>query len=418
MFLPPLIVLLLFLTIFPVLSETITSQRLSLAFVDLEGSTYFNTMVGIIEGTESITALIDLKLLSYDDALDSLAARQVDAVVVFPERFIADMVNGINQPVDVILSADNPLKTIYIREFMESAADEITAVQSAINTVWYYRDITGMSINQQNTSFNNLVLDYMVRAFSRNQFFVFEKVSNFHGATPVEFYMITFLVSALFLAPLSGIRSILTERENFVPARLKTTGFSDRSIVLYHFIPLLIQSMLCSFFLLTLVAAVHGTSLLPSSAFSTGGISVGNTGGGTGVGIGTGAIIGISGAKLATGFLCLVPMSLFVATLSLLVSMLFQKYYAAELFLVTLDAVFLVVSGTLIPYAFLPEGVQYAGFMTFHRWSSDMLMQTLFSSGEINQLGGTLLSCFIVLLISVVLFELSVTLVRRRFHTS
>ena len=393
LFLPPLIVFFLLLTVFPIITSSFSNQRLAIAFVDLEGSSYFNTLVGIIEGTDSIKALIELEQTTLDEAMSSLHEQSLDAIVVFPDRFIADMVNGINNPVEVILNDVNPIKAVYIREFMESAADEITAVQSAINTVWHYRDLNDLDDNQRSTSFNSLVLDYMLRAFSRNRFFFIETVSNFRGAAPAEFYLISFLIIFLLMAPLTGIRNIFAERESLIPARLRTTGLSDFKIALYYLAPLLLQCLLSSFLFLALILVLHSTPFLPSTAFSS----------------------GISAQNWFLCFLCLFPLALAVSSVALFVSQFFQKFYVAELFLITGNIAMLLISGTLIPYAYLPDIFRYAGVLSLNKWFSDLLIDTLLGFGTAGKM---LIMISLFLVFSAVLFLLSVNLIRRNYCTS
>ena len=116
----PLIVAAAFSAAGPLIAGAFSQPKLELVFCDLEGSAYFDTILGLLLADESITKTVTVRKLGYGEALDELAAGAADAVVVFPEAFISDMSRGINRPIQILGSEADPVRSVFIKEFMEA----------------------------------------------------------------------------------------------------------------------------------------------------------------------------------------------------------------------------------------------------------------------------------------------------------
>ncbi|MDR3121252.1 MAG: ABC transporter permease [Clostridiales bacterium] len=375
---PPLLIAAAFFAAGPVFAGALSPGKLSLVFCDLEGSAYFDTLSGLMLSDEAIDKTATVQKLGYQEALRALEGGLADAVIVFPETFLRDMIAGVNQPVRVLIGDVEPLRAALIREFMQSAAAEISAAQSAINTVWYHMDTQSMSQARMEGAFSALVFEYASKAFSRSLLYTFRNVPpSYEGGSPAAFFLTSYLAAFLLFGCASGVKRLIAERALGVPARLAATGFSAARVALYHFIPLfltLLFSACCA--ALTVAAAFWGLGLQTDAAG-------GATGAAAGAGISaSGAVLGDAAGRMVLCFLVLAVLCGFTASFALFLGQLLRRAASAEIFVATSGALMAVVGGTLIPYPYLPEYFQTLGFFSFNRWAQKLVAAALFSAPD------------------------------------
>ena len=248
-FIAPLIIAAAFVAAGPLIAGSFAQPRLDLIFCDLEGTMYFDTVLDLLLADESVTRTVTIRKLDYDEALAELGSGGADAVIIFPEDFISDMSRGINRPLRILGNESDPVRTVFIREFMQSAADQLSAAQSAINTVWFNTDTQNMSEARRNIFFTSLVLEYTSKAFARGIYYTFHNVEPAHeSSSAAAFLTASALAAIVFFGSLPGVKQILKERRAGITARLAASGVSGISAAFYHFIPIYFKQLLCACF--------------------------------------------------------------------------------------------------------------------------------------------------------------------------
>jgi len=392
---PPLLLFSVFYAVNPILSAALTTEKLSIAFCDMEGSTYFATLTNLLKTDKSVSKAISIEIMDYETALDELREETLDAVIVFPDRFIHDMINGINHPVNVVLQDANSLKSVFIKEFISSAATEISAAQSAINTTWHYTNTEKMSEEQINKAFNSIVVNYMLKAFSRSALYSTQTVSAFGGFSAFEFYMTSFLSIYIFFSCIFGIHTTLSQRKALLPFRLYSFGISSTKIALFHLSSTFVVNCLISSVILGFIGLLHSAASFPQTFISS--------------------QITVGSFLLCFLFLCI--FCFLMSNFSLLLSQLFHHYYTAEIFFLSVGLAMMFLSGTIIPYSFLPDFFQSIGNLTFHKWAQKFLAASLFPAENYLEDPFILLFPIIVLFIlSILFFILSTKLIRRNLE--
>jgi hypothetical protein len=254
---PPLIIAAAFIAAGPLISGAFAQPKLNLVFCDLEGSAYFDTVLNLLLSDESVTKTITVRKLEYNEAISELSKGEADAVIIFPESFISDMSKGINRPVKILGSEADPVRTVYIKEFMQSAADQLSAAQSAINTVWFSADRESMSETRRNLFFTTLVLEFTSKAFARSIYFTFNNVDPpFEGISPAAFLITSALAAIIFFGSLAGVKQVLFERRTGITTRLAASGSSGARVAFYHIAPIYIKQLLCAAFALLIALPV------------------------------------------------------------------------------------------------------------------------------------------------------------------
>jgi len=249
----------------PALSGAFPQMKLELIFCDLEGSAYFDTILNLLLSDESITKTANVRKLGYDEALQALGEGRADAVIVFPEAFISDMSRGINKPITIYGSERDPVRTVFIKEFMQSAADQLSAAQSAINTVWFNIDTEKLSGMRRTMVFTSLTLEYTSKAFARGANYAFRNVELPHESRSLAAYLTASALAALiFFGALSGVKQIQSERRTGITTRLAASGASSARTAFIHFIPVYSKQLLCACF--AVLIALPAVALAESAA--------------------------------------------------------------------------------------------------------------------------------------------------------
>ena len=262
----PLIIAAAFVAAGPLLAGAFTQPKLELVFCDLEGSAYFDTILNLLLADESVTKTVTIKKLGYDEALSELDRGAADAAIIFPEAFISDMSRGINNPIKILASESDPVRSVFIKEFIQSAADELSAAQSAINTVWFNMDLEKMSDLRRNMVFSSLVLEYTSKAFARGVYYTFQNVDPpYEGSSPAAFLTASALAAMIFFGALAGVKQILQERAAGITVRLAASGLSCARVALYHFAPIYLKQLMCACFALLIALPAVTVAVTASS---------------------------------------------------------------------------------------------------------------------------------------------------------
>jgi len=437
----PVLIAAAFIAAGPLIAGAFSPPKLELVFCDLEGSAYFDTILNLLLADESITKTINVKKLGYDEALAELDSGGADAVVIFPEAFISDMSRGVNRPIKIMSGEADPVRTVFIKEFMQSAAAELSAAQSAINTVWFNMNHDNLSAGMRNLFFTTLTLEYTSKAFARSIYYSFIDVPPaYEGSSPAAFLTASALAAIVFFGSLAGVRQILGERRSGITTRLAASGVKGVRAALYHFIPIYIKQLLCACFAVIIafpaVIAALPPNVSPAEMLSAaeakqdeseqiiGSVisaalnrpadaplaSAGDENGDDGTGAAMGAqdesvndfgggsrfdikylagIVKLAAAKenaprLFNAFGVMAVLCLFTSSLALFAGYMLKRPESADALIVTLGIGMAVAGGTVIPYPFMPEVFQSIGPFCFNRHAQGLIASALFG----NQAGG------------------------------
>lgn len=130
----------------PYLEESSFIEPFPIAVVDREDSTLTRMLVNQVE---EIDIFSEVLVMDEDGAMQSLVDKEVGGVIIIPEDFINSVSMGENKPVTVIGNGAMPLQAYIVKNTVQSAANYVTAVQGAINTIWHYDTEAGLSYEEK-----------------------------------------------------------------------------------------------------------------------------------------------------------------------------------------------------------------------------------------------------------------------------
>ena len=342
----------------PLSSSGFLSDKISVGFCDSEKSVFSSMISNLLVTDKKYTDFMTIEALDYQSALEKVESGAIDAAIVLPERFVADMTIGINRPITVVCNESNPLNAAIIKELMESAAAQISAAQSAINTVWFNSGIEELSEWEQNSKFNSLVMNYMAKALDRDMYYTLRNVSAYGGYGMAHFFAASAIPLFVFLSCIACARPIIQNQSN-LHQRLRASGHSHFWIALQGLLPLSLissaQALLILFILKVLSMFEYTSSIIDLSALAP--PSAPAT-----------AITAVSVCFLASSivyFTCL----------------FFKNTESVEIFSISFIFVSAIIGGTVIPYAYLPGFIEKLGVLSFNRLAQRALLSSAFEGG-------------------------------------
>ena len=237
---------LLFITFFtyalsPLLEKSSFIEPFSIALVDLENTTQTRMLTKQLEEIEIFSEILRS---DEDTAMEKLSDKSVGAVVILPQELTTSIAAGENRPVTVIGSSAMPLQAYIVKNVMQSAANLVSAAQSAIITIYRYDTAAGLSGAELDNRYHHAITEYFLEALARNEVFSQEEAENGNTLTPVEYFTAALIVVFMMFAGMPGMKMLVTERGEGILRRMQASPVRMWKVVL--------SKLLVSIVLLTL----------------------------------------------------------------------------------------------------------------------------------------------------------------------
>ena len=144
------------------------------------------------EGIDDISSedtenLINFTKTNEDAALELLEKGEAEGIIIIPEGFVYSMSVGENKPFKVITDPRKPLIANFIKNYMQSYADLISASQNGIMTAYVYYAKAASSDEFYEKKYSETITKFSLKALSRNEAFVSKKVSYIPEVTKYEY---------------------------------------------------------------------------------------------------------------------------------------------------------------------------------------------------------------------------------------
>ena len=403
--LPPVLIVLLCIGIGPLPSSEVYFDKINVGFSDPENSIYSAMISDLLINDARYTDFLFIDNYEYDEAAEMMENGELDAMIVLPDNFVEDMSNGINRPILVVCNESTPLKAAVIKELMESAASQITAAQSAINTVWRHSDLEGLDNAALDRKWNGLIMNYMLLSFSRDRYTESRFVSAYGEYGMEHFIMASVLSLFIFLMCMTCINPVIQNYSRNIHKRLFACGRSPFRIALVSQLPIFLLSFaqaLLSFVALSVISGAGasagtgaGAGIAASTATTTtaaaeaAGAAVNTAAGAAGANL---SLVGVDGSSVTSILLATAAAAavcFLASSVVYLACLLLKNTESAEIFSITFIILSAVLGGTVIPYAYLPGFFERIGVLSYSRWTQSALLSAVFGS---PQSAGTLIA--------------------------
>lgn len=364
---------LLFISLFshalsPFLNKSSFIEPFPIALVDLESTTQTRMLA---KQLEEISIFSEVQRIDEDTAIRHLSEKSVGGIVILPPDFTASVAAGENKPVTVIGSSAMPLEAYIVKNVLQSAANVVSAAQSAIITIYHYDKLAGLSGKELDTRYNNSIAEYFMLALARNEVFTYTDQAPQYGVTPVEYFTAALIAVFMMFAGMPGMKMLVTERSLGVTRRLSATSVAVWKMILSK----LIVSVLL--LVLQFCVIIAFTSVLFHNYW---------------------------GAPVKNIFLLFGGLILAVSAWSVFVASVSPTPAAADMIGSLGILLTAIAGGNIYPLTSMPELIRSLSRFTMSRWAMDGFI-VLFSG---NDAASTGVYALILTVIGAVLFSLSV----------
>jgi len=356
----------------PYLEESSFIEPFPIALVDKENTTQTRMLINQVE---EISIFSEVLRMDEEEALQSLADKEVGGVIIIPEDFTNSVSMGENKPVTVISNGAMPLQAYIVKNTVQSAANLVTAAQGAINTIWHYDTEAGLSYDEKDARFNEAVMDYILAALARTSIFESEEAAEDYSVTPAEYFTAALIVVFMMFAGMPGMKMLVTERTGGITSRLAAAPVRMWKVVLSK---LLVSIML-------LVVQFGVIILLTSKIFNN-----------------------YWGAPVKDVLILFGGIILAVSAWSVFTAAVSPTPASADIIGNLGILLMAVLGGSIYPLTSMPEGIRRISVFTINRWAMDGFM-VLFSGSNVTDTGTHAL---VLAVMGLVLFAASALILR------
>lgn len=190
----------------------------------------------LIKQLDEISIFRQVLRVDQNNALELIGQNSIAAVVIIPEDFSSSVADGRNKPVTVVGNKAMPLQSYVVRSLIQSAANLVSASQSAINSIYHFNEKAGLKGKELQQQYSESTMKILLEALSRNE--IFDETENMPGfeVTPAEYFTAALLVVFLMFSCMPAMKMIVTERSYGVSKRLWASPVKTWHVLLSKFI--------------------------------------------------------------------------------------------------------------------------------------------------------------------------------------
>lgn len=356
----------------PYINKSSFIEPFPIAVVDMEDTTQTRML---IRQVEEVGIFSETEVLSEADAIDRLSGEQIGGIIVIPKNFTESIAEGENKPVTVIGSSSMPLKAYIVKNVAQSAANLVSAAQSAIIAIYHYDKAAGFSGKELDTRFNNAVADFFLASLARNEVFTDPEEAPQYSLTPVEYFTAALIVIFMMFAGMPAMKMLVTEKSEGVTGRLYTAPVGMWKVVLSK---LLVSALLLS---IQFGIIIFFTSTVFHNYW---------------------------GAPFKNVIMLFTALIFAVSSWSVFVASISTSPACADIIGNLGILLMAIIGGNIYPLSSMPIAVRKISRLTITRWAMDGFM-VLFSG---NDAASTLVYALVLSMISFVLFIFSAVIMK------
>jgi len=225
----------------PYLNKSSFIEPFDIAVVDNENTTQTRIL---LKQLEEIEIFKEIHRVDENKAKELISGNKVAAAIIIPEKFSDSVAVGENKPVTVIGNRAMPLQSFVVKNLIQSAANLVSAGQSAINTIYYYNQKAGLDKEELQKEFSDSTMKFFVEALARNEIFSQVEAAAGLDVTPVEYFTAALVAVFLMFAGMPGLKMLVTERSLGITRKLMASPARMWHIILSKFATSLVLSVM------------------------------------------------------------------------------------------------------------------------------------------------------------------------------
>ncbi|MCX7711761.1 MAG: ABC transporter permease [Clostridia bacterium] len=225
----------------PYLNKAGFVEPFPIVLVDKEDTAQTRILVNQLK---EITIFKEIIKTDEENARKLIDSNQAASAIIIPPEFSSSIAVGENKPVTVISNKSMPLQSFIVRNMMQSAANYVSAGQSAINTIYDYNRKAGVKGEELDKQFQDSTMRAFVEVLARNRIFTEIDAVPVYDLSPAEYYSSGLIVIFLMFAGMPGMKMLVSERNQGITRRLSAAPVKTWQVILSKFLISLILSIL------------------------------------------------------------------------------------------------------------------------------------------------------------------------------
>lgn len=345
-------------------------DRFHLSIVNHDPTVETRAIIQHFAGADTLKEIADIEQMNEQAAIQLLKENKTAAVLIIPEGFSADLTVGKNTPVEVVGNSQRPLQSLFVKEMMVSAANQVSAAQSGVNTVYSFLKRAGVNGEALNRAFQQSIIDFSLHSLGRQRLFSVIDIDNPAVTSPIQYVIVSFFIICLFFWAIFLCNSLHRDASRAVVLRFASLGIKEWNHTF---------AMLLSLITLLLVFSTTTLFLL--------------------ILIGKGQVADVLLPLLAFLLICVLA----VCCTTVFLQNIFKNSLFFYLFSIGTVLVGSIAGGLLIPVAYFPKWFEFVSLLSIQHWMLDGAFSSL--NGEFPVASILILAAysFCLLIISLVL---------------
>jgi len=235
----------------PYLDKSNFIEPFAIALVDKEDTAQTRILSRQLE---EIGIFSEVLRVDENEARRLISENRAASIIIIPEGFSESVAAGENKPVTVIGNRSLPLQSLVVKNIVESAANLVSASQSAINTIYHYSQKAGLEGKELEKEFNDSVMKFFLEALARNEIYSSVEASSVFDLTPVEYFTSALIVVFLLFTGMPAMKMLVTERSYGLAKRLRSSPVRIWQVILSKFMVSLFISIIQFIIIIALTA--------------------------------------------------------------------------------------------------------------------------------------------------------------------
>ncbi len=200
-------------------------KPISIGIIDNDKSLYSSALIEAYKGNESFTDFINISV-GNNELKEAFEQGEYDALVEVPKDFADSLMRFEEDPVQVKIAYEDPMKAILFKNVMESYENFITSVQVGVEVLYDKMEELSMT-NEEISLYNNEIsYELVMTSVGRNRFFRYKGLVNIPSTTSVNYFFIAIIMMFLMYMSIFTAIDLLREREHMCFKRLKVARIS------------------------------------------------------------------------------------------------------------------------------------------------------------------------------------------------
>jgi ABC-2 type transport system permease protein len=211
---------------------SLEEKPLQVGLVDLDATPETEMVLRLLSDSSQLGDFIHMEQVTEDEAKRKIDQNELIAYILFPESFTKKLFNGESVVVSVIGHPNRQLESYFIKELVDSAARHISSSQANILTINYFAKQLEMNSETRNEIVLEQFNEFLLYAIGKDNLLDQQILSNNATTSPKGYFGLAAGYFILIIWVLSIYQLLFRERSNEIQTRMMLYGVTELQQIL------------------------------------------------------------------------------------------------------------------------------------------------------------------------------------------